>query len=271
MRKTITIVLSLLLVGTLFVGASLAADTLDEIKARGVLVAGVKDSLPPFGYIDAKTRTIVGYDIDFVKEIAKRLGVKVELKPVTSATRMPQLQEGNIDIIAATMTKNAERAKVIDFSDTYFLTGQKFLTRIYTVKSLKDLEGKKIGTAKGSTSEKNAANAIPTATILSFDDYPQAVLALQQGKVAAVTTDESILAGQLAKLPKGKYEIPNIRISNEPYGLGIRKGSPKFLAFVNETLVDMEKTGEAKAIFVKWFGPDTDTPMERDFTITAGK
>jgi polar amino acid transport system substrate-binding protein len=271
MRKTITIVLSLLMVGTLFVGASLAADTLDEVKARGVLVAGVKDSLPPFGYIDAKTRTIVGYDIDFVHEIAKRLGVKVELKPVTSATRMPQLQEGNIDIIAATMTKNAERAKVIDFSDTYFLTGQKFLTKVGTVKSLEDLAGKKIGTTKGSTSEKNAAKAVPTATILSFDDYPQAVLALTQGKVAAVTTDESILAGLLAKLPKGKYEIPNIRISDEPYGLGIRKGSPKFLAFVNKTLVDMEKSGQAKAIFMKWFGPDTDTPMKRDFTITAGK
>jgi polar amino acid transport system substrate-binding protein len=271
MRKTITIVLSLLMVGTLFVGASLAADTLDEVKARGVLVAGVKDSLPPFGYIDAKTRTIVGYDIDFVHEIAKRLGVKVELKPVTSATRMPQLQEGNIDIIAATMRKNAERAKVIDFSDTYFLTGQKFLTKVGTVKSLEDLAGKKIGTTKGSTSEKNAAKAVPTATILSFDDYPQAVLALTQGKVAAVTTDESILAGLLAKLPKGKYEIPNIRISDEPYGLGIRKGSPKFLAFVNKTLVDMEKSGQAKAIFMKWFGPDTDTPMKRDFTITAGK
>jgi len=272
MRKAITIVLSLLLVGTYFVGASLAADTLDEVKARGVLVAGVKDSLPPFGYIDQKTRTIVGYDIDFVNEIAKRLGVKVELKPVTSATRMPQLQEGNIDIIAATMTKNAERAKVIDFSDTYFFTGQKFLTKTGTIKSLKDMEGKKIGTAKGSTSEKNAAGAIPTATILSFDDYPQAVLALQQGKVVAVTTDESILAGQLAKLPKGKYEIPDIRISDEPYGLGIRKGSPKFLAFVNETLVEMEKSGEAQKIFDRWFGPDSDTPMKRgDFKITAGK
>ncbi|HSL99065.1 MAG TPA: transporter substrate-binding domain-containing protein, partial [Candidatus Limnocylindria bacterium] len=134
MRKAVTIVLSLLLVGTFFTGSSLAADRLDSVKAKGVLVAGVKDSLPPFGYIDQKTRTIVGYDIDFVHAIAKKLGVKVELKPVTSATRMPQLQEGNIDIIAATMTKNAERAKVIDFSHTYFLTGQKFLTKTGTVK-----------------------------------------------------------------------------------------------------------------------------------------
>lgn len=271
MRKAVTIVLSLLLVGTFFTGSSLAADRLDSVKAKGVLVAGVKDSLPPFGYIDQKTRTIVGYDIDFVHAIAKKLGVKVELKPVTSATRMPQLQEGNIDIIAATMTKNAERAKVIDFSHTYFLTGQKFLTKTGTVKSLKDMEGEKIGTTKGSTSEKNAAAAVPSATILSFDDYPQAVLALTQGKVVAVTTDESILAGQLAKLPKGQYEIPDIRISDEPYGLGIQKGNPKFLEFVNQTIIEMEKSGEAKQIFDRWFGPDSGTPMKRDFTITADK
>lgn len=123
--------------------AALAGDTLADAKKKGVLVVGCKDSLPPFGYIDEKTRQIVGYDIDFVNAIAKKMGVKVELKPVTSASRMPQLQEGNIDIIAATMTKNAERAKVIDFSNTYFFTGQKFITKKGTVKSLKDLEGKK--------------------------------------------------------------------------------------------------------------------------------
>jgi polar amino acid transport system substrate-binding protein len=271
MRKAVTIILSLLSVGTFFVGASLAGDTLADVKTKGVLVAGVKDSLPPFGYIDQKSRTIVGYDIDFLKAIAKKLGVKLEMKPVTSASRMPQLMEGNIDIIAATMTKNPERAKQIDFSYTYFLTGQKFLTKKGKAKKLEDLDGFKIGTAKGSTSEQNAKRALPHSTILSFDDYPQAVLALQQGKVAAVTTDESILAGQLAKLPKGEYEIPNIRISEEPYGLGIRKGDKHFLDIVNETLLEMEKSGEAKAIFERWFGPDSSTPLVRDFEIYADK
>ncbi len=271
MRKMLLIALSVLLVGTFVAGASLAGDTLADVKTKGVLVAGVKDSLPPFGFIDEKTRTIVGYDIDFLKAIAKKLGVKLEMKPVTSASRMPQLQEGNIDIIAATMTKNPERAKVIDFSYTYFLTGQKFLTKKGKAKKLEDLDGFKIGTAKGSTSEQNAKRALPHSKILSFDDYPQAVLALQQGKVAAVTTDESILAGQLAKLPKGEYEIPNIRISEEPYGLGIRKGDTNFLNIVNETLLEMEKSGQAKALFEKWFGPDSSTPLVRDFEIFADK
>jgi polar amino acid transport system substrate-binding protein len=258
---------------SIFCGQALAAqDTLAKVKLKGVLVAGVKDSLPPFGYVDEKTRQIVGYDVDFVKAIADRLGVKLELKAVTSASRMPQLAEGNIDVIAATMTKTPERAQQIDFSNTYFLTGQKFLVRKGTVKSLADLDGKKIGTAKGSTSEQNAAKAVPSATILSFDDYPQAFLALQQRKVFAVTTDESILAGIRAKAPnKEDFEIPDLRISDEPYGLGMRKGDNAFVDFVNDALLEMEKSGQAKEIFDKWFGPNTATPMKRDFTITADK
>jgi len=276
MRKIVTAVLALTMVGVLC-GAALAGDTLADVKKKGVMVAGVKDSLPPFGSIDPQTKEFVGYDIDFVKYIAKRAGVKVEFKPVTSANRMPQLMEGHIDMIVATMTKNPERAKQIDFSYTYFLTGQKFLAKKGAIKSLKDLEGKKIGTAKGSTSEQNVTKAIPSATVLSFDDYPQGVLAVQQGKVIAVTTDESILAGQLGKLEKnpatkGKFEIPDLAISEEPYGIGMRKGDANWVKFVNDTLLEMEKNGEAKKIFEKWFGPNSDSPIARGtFKITADK
>lgn len=271
MKKLVTMLMVTVLTA-ITAKAALAGDTLVDAKKKGVLVAGVKDSLPPFGYVDEKSRQIVGYDIDFVNAIAKKMGVKVELKPVTSASRMPQLQESHIDIIAATMTKNPERAKVIDFSHTYFFTGQKFITKKGSVKSLKDLEGKKIGTAKGSTSEQNVKKAIPSATVLSFDDYPQAFLALQQGKVAAVTTDEAILAGILAKAPnKANFEIPNLQISDEPYGLGMRKGDTNFVNFVNKTLLEMEKSGEAKAIFNKWFGPQTQYHLNRNFKIAADK
>ena len=275
-KKVGLVVLALTMVGVLC-GAALAGDTLADIKKKGVLVAGVKDSLPPFGSVDPQTKEFVGYDIDFVKYIAKKLKVKVEFKPVTSANRMPMLMEGRVDLLAATMTKTPERAKQIDFSYTYFLTGQKFLTKKGTVKSLKDLEGKKIGTAKGSTSEQNVKKAVPSATVLSFDDYPQGVLALQQGKVIAVTTDESILAGQLGKLEKnpatkGKFEIPDIQISSEPYGLGMRKGDVNLEKFVDATLLEMEKNGAAKKIFERWFGPKTDSPINRGkFRITADR
>lgn len=268
MKNFLALILACAFIGAMAMPA--AADTLADVKKKGVLVAGVKDSTPGFGFIDQKTREIVGYDVDFVKAIAKRLGVKLELKPVTSASRMPQLMAGNIDIIAATMTNTSERAKQIDFSHTYFLTGQKFLGKKGSVRALAELDGKRIGTAKGSTSEQNAKKALPKATILSFDDYPQAFLALRQGKVFAITTDESILANILSKAPdRQTYEIPEIRISDEPYGLGIRKGDKAFLDFVNKALLDMEKTGEAKALFEKWFGPDSSTPLKRNFRIKA--
>jgi polar amino acid transport system substrate-binding protein len=275
-RKIGVFVLALAMVGTMC-GAALAGNTLADVKKSGVLVAGVKDSLPPFGSVDPNTKEFVGYDIDFVKYIAKKLKVKVEYKPVSSANRMPMLMESRIDLIAATMTKNPERAKQIDFSYTYFLTGQKFLTKKGTVKSLKDLEGQKIGTAKGSTSEQNVKKAVPSATVLSFDDYPQGALALQQGKVIAVTTDESILAGLLGKFEKnpaskGKFEIPDLSISEEPYGIGMRKGDTNFVKFVNDTILEMEKNGEAAKIFTKWFGPNSDSPIARGtFKITADK
>ncbi len=253
-RKIGLFVLALAMVGFLC-STGLAGDTLAEVKKKGVLVAGVKDTLPPFSSVNPNTKKFFGHDIDFIEYIAKKLGVKVEYKSVYSSNRIPMLMDGRVDILAATITKTPERAKEIDFSYTYFLTGQKFLTKKGTVKTLKDFEGKKIATAKGSTSEQNVAKAVPYATILSLDDYPQGILALQQGKVIAVTTDESILAGQLGMLQKktatkGKYEIPDLQISMEPYGLGMRKGDTNFVKFVNDTLLEMEKNGEAKKIFI---------------------
>jgi len=100
---------------------------------------------------------------------------------------------------------------------------------------------------------------------------------VQQGKAIAATTDESILAGQLGKLEKnpatkGQYEIPDLSISEEPYGLGMRKGDTNFVKFVNDTILEMEKNGEAAKIFEKWFGPNSDSPIARgSFKITADK
>ena len=151
MKKILALALTVAFVAGL-AGIALAEDTYDIVKKKGVLVVGVKDATPGFGYIDPKTREIVGYDCDFGAYIAKKMGVKLELKGVTSAARIPQLQAGNVDLVIATLTWTAERAKQVDFSYTYLLTGQKFLVKKGTVKSLADLDGKKIGTAKGSTS-----------------------------------------------------------------------------------------------------------------------
>jgi len=97
-----TFVLSLMIVLGVFL-TSASAGTIEKIKERGALIAGVKDAVIPFGYIDAETNQLVGFDIDICRAIAKNLGVELKLKPVTSATRIPMLAQGSIDLAAATM------------------------------------------------------------------------------------------------------------------------------------------------------------------------
>src|SRR5438477_11050177 len=134
----------------------------DQIKSRGKLIAGVKADTPPFGFIDQKNQ-LVGFDVDLMREIAKTLGVELELVKVTSPTRIPMLVSGNVDLVAASMTHTREREKVIDFSITYYTGGQSLLVaKTSTINGVKDLAGKQVGVQQGTTLEKNIAAAAPT-------------------------------------------------------------------------------------------------------------
>ncbi|MGC9325701.1 MAG: ABC transporter substrate-binding protein [Desulfomonilia bacterium] len=251
-----------------FTGAAFA-DDLEDIKAKGVLVAGVKDAVVPFGYVDEQTKELVGLDVDICREIANKLGVKLELKPVTSATRIPQISEGMVDIAACTMTHKLSRDDVIDFSITYFMDGQKLLVKKGSgIKSYKDLAGTKVGTAKGSTSEKNIAAVQPNCTVLSFEGYPQAFLALKQGKVAAVTTDSVILVGLKGsdENPE-KWEIVGDFFSDEPYGIGLRENQSNLRDFINRSLMEMWRDGTYRKLYDKWLGPDTKYYMPLTWTM----
>jgi len=246
------------------------ADDLDDIKKRGTLVVGVKDSTPPFGVLNTKTQTISGYDVDFAAAIAKKLGVNLIVKGVESAQRVPKLQNKEVDLIIATMTKNAEREKQVDFSYGYFITGQKFVVRKGKVNSIEDLTSATIGTVTGSTSAKQLAREMPGANMVLFGDYDEAFVALGKGQLDAVSTDEPILAGLLNKMPnKAQYEIPNVTISLEVYGIAVRKGEKRLLEEVNKTIVAMEQSGEAAKIFDRWFGPNSSAPLMRLFKINA--
>ena len=234
-------------------------DTLDAVQKRGKLVAGVKDAVVPFGYVDENTNQLVGFDVDVVRYIADKLGVGIELKPVTSDTRIPMIAQGSIDLAAATMTHKFAREDTIDFSNTYFMDGQKILVKADSgITSVADLAGKKVGTAKGSTSEQNIKDAQPDVTVLSFEGYPQAFLALQQGKVAAVTTDSTILLGLKNSAPNPQdFMIVGDFISSEPYGIGLPENDSNFRDAVNRALADMWNDGSYEKIYLKWFGPDT--------------
>src|SRR5438309_9601619 len=163
------------MVATLATAVAAAAQapqgTLAKIKERGKLLAGVKLDTPPFGFLDDKNEP-VGFDIDLVRKIAAHIGVPVELVKVTSATRIPLLVSGNVDLVAASMTHTRERDKAIDFSITYYTGGQSLMVpQASTIGGVKDLGGKQVAVQQGTTLEKNIAAVAPTAKVIAFRDY----------------------------------------------------------------------------------------------------
>ncbi|WP_323073515.1 ABC transporter substrate-binding protein [Mycetohabitans endofungorum] len=262
-------VFSTLLAGLLIVAAGVAhADRLDDIKKAGVLRVATFDSNPPFGFVDAKTHQIVGLDVDYAKALADKLGVKLKLQPTNPANRIPFLTSRKVDLVLANFTITEERAKQVDFSIPYFASGQQFLTKKGVLKSAEQLNGLRVGADKGTINEITLREKFPQATIVAYDDTPFAFAALRAGNVQAITQDGPKLVGLLANVPdKQNYEIPAFTISNDYMGVGIPKGETRLVAFVNDTLRGLEKSGAAEQIYNRWFGPHTSTPLPRLFKI----
>ncbi|MBV8271863.1 MAG: ABC transporter substrate-binding protein [Cupriavidus sp.] len=255
--------------------APASADQIADIKAKGELVCGVLGTDEPFSYVDPASREIVGYDVDMCNAVAKSLGVKPVLKQISVAARLPELQQGHVDLLAASLTHNKERESQIDFSLSTFITGQKAMVRKDSgITTLAQLDGKKILTVKGSTMETNIAAKIKNATVVSFDNSPQALLALEQGKGVAYVNDETSLVSNLVKLgPAAKdYTLVPQYLSSEHLALGIRKGETGFRNQVNQVLTKMEADGDAQKLFDKWFGPNTKMKFPpRSFKISTDK
>ncbi len=236
------------------------AAKLQEIKARGELLAGVKDSVAPFGYLDEATNQLMGFDVDLCRAIADKLGVRLRLVPVTSADRIPMLLQGSVDLVAATMTHSFARDEVVDFSITYFMDGQTLLVpKDSPIESVQDLAGKTVATAKGSTSEKNIKAIQPQVSVFSYETYPQAFLAMKRGEADAVTTDTSILLGlkQADENPEG-WKLVGEPFSQEPYAVAVPENDSDFRDFINKALAEIWTSGHYLTLYNKWFGPDTN-------------
>ncbi|MGZ0052334.1 transporter substrate-binding domain-containing protein [Brevibacillus gelatini] len=238
-------------------GASAGAGTLAKIKERDKFVVGVKYDLNLFGLKDPTTGNVEGFDIDIAKAIAKKvLGDenKIELKEVTSKTRIPMLKNGEIDAIIATMTITEERKKEVDFSDVYFMAGQSLLVKKDSpINSVKDLQkGMKVLTAKGSTSAKNIRESAPEAEVLEFENYAEAFTALKAGQGDALTTDNALLYGMAKQDPN--FRVTEETFTEEPYGIAINKGDAEFVKVVNDLLKEMKENGEYDKIYEKWIG-----------------
>ncbi len=231
------------------------------IRARGHLIAGVDQNTPHFGFLNPMDGQFEGFDIAMVHAIAKAIfgnPDKVVFKAISDAGRIPEIQSGAADIVAHTMTINCKRLQSVDFSSVYYDAGQRVLVlKNSPVKKLADLNGKKVCATATSTSIgniKRLSHAIPVPVTYWTD----CLVLLQQGDVAAISTDDSILYGLAAQDPWTKVVGP--RFTSEPYGLAISKLHPDFVRFVNAVLQQMRTDGQWAADYARWIGPPVPAP-----------
>ncbi|GAB1576273.1 ABC transporter substrate-binding protein [Bordetella petrii] len=260
------------LLAALGVAGVAQADALADVKARGTLVCGTLGTSEPFSFQDPKTRQVVGYEVDLCQEIADRLGVKLEIKMISVAARIPELAGGRVDLVAANLGWSADRAKQIDYSYQHYVSPQKILIRrddAGTLKTPADLAGKRVSAVSGSSSEAGAKRLIPDVTTVTFKDPPTAFMALQQRKVSGFVGSELMLLKfkQDAEKSPVKLDIIEEPLFVEPWGIGLRKGEDGLRNEVNKTLADLEASGKLQTIFDRWFGPDTKFPTKRVFKV----
>ncbi len=233
-----------------------------RIRARGFLIAGVDQSTYHFGFLNPLDGKIEGFDIDMVHAIAKAIfgnPNKVEFKAISDAQRIPEVQSGAVDIVAHTMTINCARLQDVDFSSVYFDAGQRVLVQSNSrAKSIADLGGKKVCATTGSTSIANIRAAASHPIPVAVPYWTDCLVLLQQGNVAAISTDDSILAGLAAQDPWTKIVGPVF--SSEPYGLAISKQHPDFVQFVNAVLQQMRTDGQWAASYARWVGTPVPAP-----------
>lgn len=228
---------------------------LETIKSNDKIVWGVKNDTKLFGLKNPSTGEVEGFDIDIAKEITKIIlgdETKVEFKEVTSKTRIPMLNNGDIDAIIATMTITEDRKKEVDFSDVYFEAGQSLLVKKgSSIKSIDDLDSSsKVIAVKGSTSAINIREKAPDAQVLEFENYAEAFTALKAGQGDVLTTDNSILFGMASE--DTNYEVVGDNFTDEPYGIATKKGNDDFSKAINDALAELKSNGKYDEIYSKW-------------------
>lgn len=220
------------------------ADTLQDIKSKGVLVVGVKADYPPFGY-RAPNGDIVGIEPDLARDVAKRLGVKVQFVPVVAANRMQFLEQGKIDLMIATMSDTPERAKVVAIvKPDYYASGYNLmLPKSIKVTSWDQLKGKPICGIQGAFYNKQVAEKFG-ANVIAFTGVAEALTALKQGRCIGFVYDDTAIEGQLLKPEwSAAYAMPLESQDAQPWGLAVRQGEKNFYDFMAKTVADWHKTG----------------------------
>lgn len=244
--------LTLALAVALMASPALASDVLSKITDSGTLKVAVPQDFPPFGSVGPDMEPI-GYDIDMAELIASKLGVKVQLVPVTSTNRIPYLTTGKVDLVISSLGKNPKRAAVIDFSDAYapFFNGV-FGTSYANVSSAADLAGKTVAVTRGSIEDPELTKIAPESTVIKrFEDNSSTITAYQSGQVDLVATGNVVAASINGKKPAKMLET-KFMIKNSPCYVGVAKEQAPLMAKVNAIIEAAKKDGSLNAIAVKW-------------------
>lgn len=260
MTRVLTCLLAALVLLTA-AGPALAQSVLEKITRTGTLTAGTRTASIPFAFINEKNEWI-GFSIDLLEAVRvrleKKLGkpVKLEKKEVTPQTRIPLVANRTIDVECGSTTYTRGRDETVDFSLVFFLTGSQLLVRKGSgIKSLADVAGKRVGATQGTTNEKALRAAQPRAEVVTFQDHGAGFLALQQGKIAAYTTDGILLAGLAAKAPNPQeYEVVADFFSKDPYACILPENDSRWRDFVNHTFMELIDSGRYFELYDKWFG-----------------
>jgi len=241
-------------VGALLASVPLSAQTLDKIKQRGILVVGTKADYKPFGFRDP-SGNIVGFEPDLAKDVADRLGVKLQLEPVVSANRMQFLQQGKIDLMLATMNVTEERKKTVGIVEpSYYASGVNVLVnRKVALKSWDQLKDQKVCGIQGAFYNKYVAEKYG-ADIVAFRGQNEAETALQQGNCIGWLYDDTAFQERLADPKWAAFEMPLETILTEPWGAAVRleERDGPWGQFVAKTIADWHRTGKLIETEKKW-------------------
>jgi polar amino acid transport system substrate-binding protein len=234
------------------------ADTLEDIRKAGRIRVAIDTAIPPFGMTDDKMQP-TGSDVDLAKLLATDLGVQLEIVTATGPSRIPMLQTNKVDVVISTLSITPERAKVVDFSVPYAdhpsvvaaLTG-------LPIKSLADLDGKKVAVVRGTTQDSDLTQQAKGAQIVRYEDDATMALAVASGQVDILATARSLLPAISRKNPARTVE-PKINLQINWLAIGVRKGEPKLLAWIDEWVRINLKNGRLAAIYKQYHGVDIPT------------
>lgn len=238
-----------------------AQTALDTILAKKLITIAIPTDFPPYGFVGVDLKP-QGLDIDMANLVAAKLGVKVELIPVTTANRIPYLQTRKADIVISTLGKNPEREKVIDFTAAYspFFLGV-FAPKATSIKSFADLAGKTVGLTRGAIEDLELTKlAPPAADLKRFEDNNATVSAYVSGQVQVLATGISVADNLMKKNPQLNTEY-KLLIKESPNFIGVAKGEDKLRAKLNEIIAAAKAAGELDKLAQKWLNrPAGDLP-----------